>query len=106
MHPSLTGEVLVSDRTEPGYIVAGIDNGRAIGELYDYWREHFPEGGEPYWSVRSWTMLVWQPAFLAIAAVHGAGLSIDLLRLQQRRSGGVLAGFRLPTDALVSGLAR
>ncbi|MAM00360.1 siderophore ferric iron reductase [Hydrocarboniclastica marina] len=71
------------------------DNRQLIDRLYTYWEMAHPEAGQPYWSVRSWIMLVWQPLYLTVIGAHLAGALPDLDDLQQRLRGGLVAGFNL-----------
>ncbi|MDG9671436.1 siderophore ferric iron reductase [Hahella sp. CR1] len=96
-HPALTGEISV-DNT--GLICAKADNQEVLTQLHNYWRNACPEAGAPYWAVRSWTMLVWQPTFIAVAAVHIVGAAAPLSELGQKYAKGVVAGFRTPPVAL------
>ncbi|MDX1587569.1 MAG: siderophore ferric iron reductase [Oleiphilaceae bacterium] len=96
VHPSAGGR-----GKAPWLIRAGCDNRDAISALYQHWQQAFPQAGMPYWSVRCWTLLHWQPVFLAVAAVHGAGLVPPLTALSQKLGSegdykGIVAGYYLP----------
>lgn len=73
----------------------GVDNSQVIDQLYTYLEDAHPEAGQPYWSVRSWIMLVWQPLYLTVIGAHLAQALPDLDDLQQRLRGGLVAGFNL-----------
>ncbi|WLQ11848.1 siderophore ferric iron reductase [Hahella aquimaris] len=98
-HPALTGEIGFDNA---GLIRAKADNQEILTQLHSYWRDACPEAGAPYWAVRSWTMLVWQPTFLAVAAVHLVGTAAPLSELGQKYAQGVVAGFRMPPVATPS----
>lgn len=80
-------------------ISASGENRAALLALYRHWQSQFPGAGAPYWSVRCWTLLHWQPCFLAVTAVHGAGVLPPLTALKQELSGqGIVAGYQLPAQ--------
>lgn len=84
-------------------VVADADSTFVIAALYQFWQSDCPEGGQPYWSVRCWTMLIWQPVYLAVASVHGAGLMPALRLFRQKVNDGVVAGFNFTDKALFKG---
>ncbi|ABC28260.1 conserved hypothetical protein [Hahella chejuensis KCTC 2396] len=96
-HPALAGEISADNA---GLIGAQTDNHDILTQLHEYWRAACPEAGRPYWAVRSWTMLIWQPTFIAVAAVHGVGVAAPLSTLGQKYAQGIVAGFRIPPVAL------
>ena len=79
----------------PGWYVPGADNRAMLTELRDQLALSYPEAGAPLWAVRLWTNLLWQPAYLAVIAVHLHGAVPDLLGLSQQRRGIYVDGFRL-----------
>jgi len=93
LYPSLKGEIAGHNDT---CITVGKDNHQVLKELYEYWRVSCPEAGQPYWSIRSWTMLVWQPIFLAVMGVHGVGIVPSLTAISQKMERGMVVGFSLP----------
>lgn len=111
MHPALEARDLtaLSEMADRGgelasgdslpLIRASGENRAAILALYRHWQAQFPEAGAPYWSVRCWTLLHWQPCFLAVTAVHGVGVVPPLAALKQVLSGqGIVAGYQLPAQ--------
>ena len=92
VHPGLNGAAAPS--AEPG-LEHGADNARVIDAIHSVWAEAYPEAGEPYSSVRTWTLLMWQPVFLSVLGVHGHGVVVPVDRLWQRVEEGIVAGFRL-----------
>lgn len=111
MHPALEVRDLPEmpespeqrENPRPGASVSLIsatgENRAAISALYRHWQAQFPEAGAPYWSVRCWTLLHWQPCFLAVTAVHGVGVLPPLTALKQSLNGqGVVAGYQLPAQ--------
>lgn len=100
VHPALAGECSSSD---DGCIRAGRDNSAAIRSLYDDLRRANPEAGMPYWSVRCWTLMIWQPVVLVLIGVHGANVLPPLGELRQKVGKEMVAGFRLPEVTWESG---
>ncbi|QLG87580.1 siderophore ferric iron reductase [Chitinibacter bivalviorum] len=76
---------------------------RLAEALYAHWQAAQPAAGRHYWSARSWGMLIWQPAYLAVLAVHQAQCALSLTGLQQSVSAGVTSGFTLPNQQLQCG---
>lgn len=92
VHPGLNGAA--TPAAEPG-LSPDADNTPVIAAIHRVWDEGYPEAGQPYASVRSWTLLMWQPVFLSVLGVHGADAVVPVDRLWQRVEQGVVAGFRL-----------
>ena len=92
VHPGLNGAAAPS--SEPG-LDLGADMPPVIDGIHRVWANAYPEAGQPYSSVRTWTLLMWQPVFLSVLGVHGTGAVAPVDRLWQRVEDGVVAGFRL-----------
>lgn len=95
VHPGLNGAAAPSG--EPG-LVHGSDNADVITSVHSVWASAYPEAGQPYTAVRTWTLLIWQPVFLSVLGVHASGAVAPVDRLWQRVEQGVVAGFRLPAE--------
>lgn len=80
----------------PGWHVPGGDNAALLRALYDQLEATYPKAGQPFYAVRLWTNLIWQPAFLAVIAVHAHGALPQLDQMSQQRQGIHINGFRLP----------
>lgn len=79
----------------PGWHRAGLDNGDFLRTLYARLEETYPHAGQPFYSVRLWTNLMWQPAYLAAIGVHVHGALPDLTLLSQARQNIDINGYRL-----------
>lgn len=112
MHPEFNRFLALAGQVHPAFendpdlpqhasIIADADSTPVITALHQFWKSTCPEAGQPYWSIRCWTMLVWQPVYLAVVGVHGARLVPTLLTLRQKVNNGVVAGFNF-TDKSVS----
>lgn len=87
----------------PGWYVPGADNRAFLTDLLGALEAGFPHAGRPFHAVRLWTNLMWQPAYLAVVAVHVHGAVPDLDTLSQQRRGVDVSGFRLPVGAQFKG---
>jgi len=80
----------------PGLLTRGADNAPAWRALLSGLEARYPEAGPPFWAVRMWTNALWQPAYLAVAAVHLHGALPDVTGLSQMVRGSDVDGFLLP----------
>lgn len=80
----------------PGWYYPGRDNAGMLAELYGRLAQAYPKAGKPFYAVRLWTNLVWQPAYLAVIAVHVHGALPALSTLSQQAKGIYISGYRLP----------
>ena len=85
---------------EAGYLVVGENNSSVLTGMLDYWKCVCPEAGMPYWAIRSWTLLVWQPVYLGVIGVYGLGVLPALTSIHQKVTGGNVAGFFFSDDRL------
>jgi len=89
----------------PGDVTPGADNRAALARLADGTRRAHPQAGQGFWSVRSWSLLAWQPAALAVLGVHAVAIAPRLDRVGLAVGDGTAFGFRLPHHE-VADLAR
>ncbi|RJG47508.1 siderophore ferric iron reductase [Motilimonas pumila] len=82
---------LLADPTEHTMIQP--DQPDAVVQLFKYWQQAHPEAGDKYWTVRSWTMLTWQPVALALISAFGSQQLISFSHFQQRLKQGLVSGF-------------
>lgn len=80
----------------PGWHVPGSDNGILLRDLFARTSATYPDAGQPFYAVRLWTNLIWQPAYLAVIAVHVHGALPRLAEMSQQAKGIDISGFRLP----------
>lgn len=100
VYPALSGQLNIERRTG---IQMGEDNLLLLNALYRHWQQAHPEAGDPYWTVRSWTFLIWQPIYLTVIAVHGTHLLPVLKNMRQHLNQGVVAGFDMVSDSVRCG---
>ncbi|GAB6260869.1 siderophore ferric iron reductase [Photobacterium sp. R1] len=69
-------------------------NDQLLASLYQYWQQNYPEAGQPYWTTRSWSMLTWQPLYLAFVCVYSVQAVPPLSQIvQQYNNEGWVAGY-------------
>ncbi|QGZ59410.1 siderophore ferric iron reductase [Paraburkholderia acidiphila] len=61
----------------------GESNRAALEAMLDYWSRTYPEAGRPYWSLRCWGILIWQPLYLSVIGVHASRVSLSLRDIAQ-----------------------
>ncbi|MBX2858090.1 MAG: siderophore ferric iron reductase [Cellvibrionaceae bacterium] len=69
--------------------------GPPLRALYQHWQQHAPEAGPAYWAARVWSLLIWQPVYVLLLAVHGCGHGLNLRGFYQYYHQGSVAGFSL-----------
>jgi siderophore ferric iron reductase len=92
--PGLTGEIgpAGNDQLQCG----STGNQARVAALHAHWQHAYPEAGAHYWSARSWSLLVWQPVYLSLLAVHLCARAPSLAQMGQSMRDGFICGFRLP----------
>lgn len=80
----------------PGWYVPGGDNEALLRELHARLLATYPAAGRAFYAARLWTNLIWQPAYLAVIAVHAHGALPPLSSMSQQVRGIDISGFRLP----------
>ncbi|MDO2949778.1 siderophore ferric iron reductase [Aeromonas simiae] len=70
-------------------------NTAPVAALMAQLQQASPEAGRAYWLTRGWSLLTWQPLYLAILAVHGLGRVPALANLLQYQQEGMVAGYWL-----------
>jgi len=79
----------------PGWHRLGRDNRGFLEQLHQRLEASYPQAGPPLYAVRLYTNLIWQPAYLAVIAVHLHGALPDLGSLAQNQRGIYVDGYRL-----------
>lgn len=87
----------------PGWHTLGEDNSGFLQALYDRLEASYPAAGQPFYAVRLWTNLMWQPCYLAAIAVHVHGALPDVTKLSQARQNNDIDGYRLKAGPQASG---
>lgn len=87
----------------PDWYRPGQDNRAFLETLYGRLAAAYPEAGQPFYAVRLWTNLTWQPAYLAVIAVHLHSALPDLASISQSRQNLDVDGYRLPSGPMLEG---
>lgn len=74
-----------------------------LDQLYGRLEASYPDAGQPFYAVRLWTNLMWQPAYLMAIAVHLHGAIPDLSGMSQALKGVDVTGYRLPPGPQTQG---
>lgn len=83
----------------PGWHVVGQDNRAILETLYARLEETYPHAGQPFYATRLWTNLMWQPAYVAVLAIHAHGALPQFSGMAQCVKGIDINGFRLAPGA-------
>ncbi|MHA6299809.1 siderophore ferric iron reductase [Devosia sp. CAU 1758] len=87
----------------PGWHTPGQDNREFLKTLYGRLAAAYPQAGQPFYAVRLWTNLTWQPAYLAVIAVHVHGALPAIHTLSQSRQNLDVDGYRLRAGPQMQG---
>ncbi|MEL0612339.1 siderophore ferric iron reductase [Marinomonas arenicola] len=70
---------------------------QALRTLHHALQEAHPEAGAPYWRVRCWGLVCWQPIYLALICVYQLkSVPLNLKALVQNQQATMVAGYQLP----------
>jgi siderophore ferric iron reductase len=87
----------------PGWYTLGEDNADFLAALHARIATSYPAAGPAFHAVRLWTNLMWQPAYLAVIAVHLHAALPDVTGLSQARQNLDINGYRLKPGPMVAG---
>lgn len=69
----------------------------ALQVLHSTLQKAHPETGAPYWRIRSWGLVCWQPIYLAMICVYQLkAVPLRLQDLEQKQNGEMVSGYILP----------
>ncbi|ROS00148.1 siderophore ferric iron reductase [Sinobacterium caligoides] len=88
---------------QPGMILPNTNNQQAVAQLYQELKQHYPTAGAAYWLGRSWSLLTWQPIYIAFTAIYQLRSLPNLSTIAQRHSPALIAGFSLSSDDVQEG---
>ncbi|MGO2353786.1 MAG: siderophore ferric iron reductase [Marinomonas foliarum] len=92
----LDGEESVSNEKQNTTNVSAKNPEHALQVLHSTLQEAHPETGAPYWRIRSWGLVCWQPIYLAMICVYQLkAVPIRLQDLEQKQNGEMIAGYFL-----------
>lgn len=79
------------------------NNEKHLSLLYCYWRKNYPAATHAYWWVRSWSMLFWQPIYIAMVGVHYTNCLPNLALIAQHKHLGFLVGYTVEPHQPLTG---
>lgn len=92
--PRMSGRV---GAARSGQLVNGCaTNPFRIAALHAHWASAHPEAGPHYWAIHTWSLVIWQPIYLSLLAVHLSHQVPSLANMGQTVSEGQVGGFCLP----------
>ncbi len=84
-------------------IMPHTDNQQVIQALYARLEQDNPEAGSAYWLTRTWSLLCWQPTFLAFLCVYTLRSLPPLARMTQYCSDNFISGYQFPDSPVEQG---
>ncbi|BFM50122.1 siderophore ferric iron reductase [Marinomonas sp. THO17] len=70
-----------------------------ITSLHHTLSKAHPETGAPYWRIRCWTLLCWQPIYLALICVYYLrAVPSNMANIKQKQVGEMICGYLLADD--------
>jgi siderophore ferric iron reductase len=97
--PALAGTVLAGTGGPPWHAPGRGD----LAALQRHWTASHPEAGPHYAALRGWGLLIWQPAYLSVIAVHRCGACPRLAAMSQSPRAGQIEGYTMAEHAMVEG---
>lgn len=79
----------------PGWHHLGQDNSTFLTTLYQRLEANYPQAGQPFYAMRLWTGLIWQPCYLSVIGVHLHGGLPEIAQLSQAMRNIYVDGYRL-----------
>lgn len=95
LHPSLC----VAEFPATQGIAMNKDNQQALLTLHAHLASTYPGAGKAYWAIRAWSLLIWQPCYLAVLSVHSLRQAMHFEGLTQRLEQGAVYGFTLDANS-------
>lgn len=95
--PILEGQVPAELTDKTPVALSANSPEHALYKLHNALQEAYPEAGAPYWRVRSWGLVCWQPIYLALICVYQLkNVPLNLQALTQSQQATMVAGYQLP----------
>ncbi len=80
-----------------------LPSSECIRELYESLKCSHPEAGAPYWLTRTWTLLCWQPVYVAFIAIYACRGLPPLSTMSQQVHPNFVAGYQFDSDHYTQG---
>lgn len=92
--PYLDGQLAPLAASDPSLIHIGRPSSQTIRELYLSLEQQHPEAGSPYWLTRTWTLLCWQPIYIAFVSIYACRGLPNLTLMAQKVQPTFISGFQ------------
>lgn len=93
----LDGQESLSEEKQSTTNLSTKEPEQALLVLHETLQKAHPETGAPYWRIRSWGLVCWQPIYLAMICVYQLkAVPLRLQDLEQKQNGEMVSGYILP----------
>lgn len=96
--PYLDGHLAPLTSRDASLIHIDHSNSQSIRELYLSLEKEHPEAGAPYWLTRTWTLLCWQPIYVAFISIYACRGLPDLAKMAQKVQPRFISGFQFESS--------
>ncbi|REG83857.1 siderophore ferric iron reductase [Marinomonas pollencensis] len=94
--PILEGDILFTPEDNAILSLSAGEPEKSLTILHSTLKQAHPEAGAPYWRVRCWGLVCWQPLYLALICVYQLkSVPLNLQHLVQRQQNTMVAGYQL-----------
>ncbi|WP_434998972.1 siderophore ferric iron reductase [Vibrio scophthalmi] len=107
--PYLHGSIkpfVKNDDVELSLIRIEQSSSELIHDLYLSLKDAHPEAGAPYWLTRTWTLLCWQPIYVAFIAIYGCRGLPKLTTIAQQVVPNFVTGYQFSSNEFSQGSER
>ncbi|OLQ73105.1 siderophore ferric iron reductase [Photobacterium proteolyticum] len=91
---------------EQSFIHIDRSSSESIRELYENLKQAHPEAGAPYWLTRTWTLLCWQPIYVAFIAIYSCRGLPELSSIGQHVQPNFVSGYQFASEKYIEGSER
>lgn len=103
--PYLHGQIKPLPENSIGQAIIHIEQSSSdsIRQLYDNLKQSHPEAGSAYWLTRTWTLLCWQPIYVAFVAIYSCRGIPQLSSIAQHVQPNFISGYQFPSESYYEG---
>lgn len=103
--PYLHGQIkpLPENSIEQAIIHIEQPSSDSIQRLFDNLKQSHPEAGSAYWLTRTWTLLCWQPIYVAFIAIYSCRGLPPLSSIAQHVQPNFISGYQFPSESYYEG---
>lgn len=92
--PYLDGQIAPLLTSDPSLIHIARSSSPSIRELYLSLKQEYPEAGSAYWLTRTWTLLCWQPIYVAFISIYACRGLPNLTSMAQKLQPTFVSGYQ------------